>query len=337
MEFLLYGLYPCMIVAILVVVIIAIRLLVFAIAPNYFPKLVNTCLYVGRVKHTRLKGGAHHHLDYPIFFVNLDLRELSLIGWSLWPIFRVNSPYWAFCSFVERDHLKDISGSENFAQKLQNFLNLKSANVLTNRKNIQLLTHLTYFGYCFNPISIYYIWKNDANDLEAVIAEVSNTPWLEMHSYLLHETVEECTIFHHPNKETFRATWKKQFHVSPFMEMDYDYDFTFFVPTDNILKVSSKMLKQGSKETWFTANFELSRIEFTPFNLLYVLTAYPLQTRLIQVYIHFEALKLFLKGLPFFDHPNGTDVHFGFGISGSTFTGAYEYITKPFKHGGKEL
>jgi hypothetical protein len=287
------------------------------------------------VKHTRLKGGAHHHLDYPIFFANIDVQEISTVGWSMWPLFKVNSPYSSFCSFNEADHLKDfqpLKSSQTFWDKIACFLKQKSGNVLDFPiGTIQILTHLTYFGYCFNPISIYYIWNKHKLGLEAIIAEVSNTPWIEMHSYLLHESAINCKI-DRTRPDRFQANWKKEFHVSPFMEMDYNYDFTFYNPTEGgEVKVHSKMMKAVTNETWFTANFSLKRIEFTPFNLIYVLFAYPLQTRLIQVYIHIEALKLYLKGVPFFDHPEGTDVNFGFGITGNGISKVFEWLCLPFR------
>jgi DUF1365 family protein len=79
------------------------------------------------------------------------------------------------------------------------------------------------------------------------------------------------------------ASWNKEFHVSPFMEMDYRYTFTFSAPGQETIHVSAKMVKQSTQELWFTASFVLDRIAFSPWNLLYVLLYYPLHTRLIQV------------------------------------------------------
>ena len=75
------------------------------------------------------------------------------------------------------------------------------------------------------------------------------------------------------------------------------------------------MTKLSTNEVWFTVNFELKRVSFTPLNLLYVLLFYPFYTRVIQVLIHYEAVKLFLKGIPTFNHPKGTPVEFGLGIT----------------------
>lgn len=300
-----------------------------------FPSLQHSCLYYGRVQHTRLKGGAIHHIDYPIFFCYLDLFEAECMKWSFWPIFKVNSPSYSFCSFDYHQHLKDFRGknsTKTLHEDMVEFCKQKSTKPdEVKRLEARVLTHLTYFGYCFNPISIYYLFDTVKHTFEAVIAEVSNTPWIEMYSYFLHESVPTVEIRRtqasqnvdekssNIEKQTktccIQAKWKKEFHVSPFMEMDYHYVFEFFEPKERVV-VRSKMLKDSTNEVWFTANFDLTRLPFTPINLLYVLIFYPLQTRLIQVYIHYEAFWLLWKGVPFFNHPQGTDVDFGWGITG---------------------
>ena len=116
-----------------------------------------------------------------------------------------------------------------------------------------------------------------------MIVEVSNTPWIEQHCYMLDESINQVSIQRNcDGKGSFHATWNKAFHVSPFMEMDYRYDFTFSEPRESMW-VKSKMIKQSTGEVWFTASFELVKIPFTPLNLLYVLLYYPMHTRMIQV------------------------------------------------------
>jgi DUF1365 family protein len=318
-----------------------------------FEHLKYSRLYYGRVTHTRLKGGAVHHLNYPIFFAYLDLKEIQSIGWSLWPIFKLNSPFSSFASFDDKQHLKDyqsqVGHHKYIFDQAQQVAQLQASDSSLTFDRIGLLTHLTYFGYCFNPISVYYLFKKQSSSrptdkeekevLDTVIAEVSNTPWIEMHTYVLRKEIpgvqsveKEAQI---QGTSMFRAIWKKCFHVSPFMEMDYMYDFAFSSPaltsTTNIpLQVRSKMLKESTGDVWFTANFDISPLPFTPRNLLYVLIFYPMQTRLIQVFIHWEALKLFLKGVPTFEHPNGADVDFGCGITGQRLGAVLWFFIAPF-------
>ena len=78
---------------------------VVTVASDAFP---GSCLYVGRVRHTRLKGGAVHAFQYPIFFSFIDLDEIDRVGWGLWPIFKVNGGWGSFCSLDYSNHLRDI-------------------------------------------------------------------------------------------------------------------------------------------------------------------------------------------------------------------------------------
>ncbi len=311
-------------------------------------KLKNSCLYIGRVKHSRLKGGAMHQLDYPLFFSYIDLEEVQSIGWSLWPIFKHNGGWSAFCSLDDTEHLKGFQEAETpripLKERVKSFVSEKTGGKMKSEGPIMLMTHLTYFGYCFNPVSFYFIQDKVAPQTAAktaplsdtIIAEVSNTPWIEQHSYVLNENVEAVEVHRKVEKnansaekeEIFEATWRKEFHVSPFMEMDYKYTFKFSVPGETV-NVSAKMLKLSTNELWFIAQFNLQRIAFTPLNLLYVLVFYPLHTRVIQVLIHWEALKIVLKGVPFFDHPNGTDVNFGFGITDRKIKEMFEMVFFP--------
>jgi hypothetical protein len=105
------------------------------------------------------------------------------------------------------------------------------------------------------------------------------------------------------------------------------YNFTFSEPKESVW-VQSTMTKLSTSEVWFNVNFELNRIPFTPLNLLYVLLYYPLYTRMVQVLIHYEAVKLFLKGVPTFNHPKGTPVEFGFGLTDKKLIVFVGYVNK---------
>ena len=104
------------------------------------------------------------------------------------------------------------------------------------------------------------------------------------------------------------------FYILAFSLSTHRYNFTFSEPKESVW-VQSTMTKLSTNEVWFTVNFELKKVPFTPLNLLYVLLFYPFFTRVIQVLIHYEAVKLFLKGIPTFDHPKGTPVECGVGIT----------------------
>lgn len=192
-------------------------------------------LYYGRVKHTRLKGGAVHSFSYPICFSFLNIDEVSFMRWEYWPFFMLNAGNFSFSSLENKHHLTDQASNEtentinknsfDLPQRVRDYI--KKCTNKQEIKSIYILTHLTYFGYCFNPITIYYINYNiSGNDdkfklhgKENIIVEVSNTPWIEQHSYMLDESVENVKINRRNDDGVFEASWVKQFHVSPFMEM----------------------------------------------------------------------------------------------------------------------
>jgi len=330
--------------------------------------LKNSKLALGRVKHSRLKGGATHTFEYPIFFSLVDLEEMERIGQTLWPIFTAyrKGVLPSFCCLSSDDHIKEVVNEKSsLLRRLQLFVGSKSDVFIDDLKGkrVLLLTHLSYFGYCFNPISIYYIKgspstqkKGSEDSLHCIVAEVSNTPWIEQHSYVLHESVKDDGGVEITRKAgTFEGKWDKVFHVSPFMEMDYQYNFVFSDPfaqrqppkldvkrdklgacndvkgeselndKENIW-VRAKMIKKKTSEVYFTASFQLETIAFNPLNLLYVLVFYPLHTRIIQLWIHWEAMLIWLKGVPFYNHPNDADVNFGFGITDKTL---FKWILNP--------
>jgi len=304
-----------------------------------------TALYCGRVAHTRFKP-VLHSFSYPLFFCFLDLSEVGKIFEGgrksmLWPLNLL-------MSFREEDHLKNGEGllcntndtHENSADS--NTLPFRIRRLVSERtggkcnptadQKICLLTHLCYFGYCFNPVSFYYILKGNTmeeeDNIEAIVAEVSNTPWNEMKCYVLHPDSKDIEIVQDgrsrkilddDNIKSINYVFKKRFHVSPFMEMDYIYDWTFWhlreskiAVTANMVKLDekdnanvSKDVKNGTKH--FNAFFDINRSSFTPFSLCYQLVRWPVYCFIIQIWIHVEALKLFIKGVEFIPHPEGSE------------------------------
>ena len=89
---------------------------------------------------------------------------------------------------------------------------------------IRLLTHLAYFGYCFNPVSFYYCFDAAGERVETIVAEVDNTPWGERHVYVLDPARDEGRDGRH------RYRFPKAFHVSPFLPMEIDYDWRLVDP-----------------------------------------------------------------------------------------------------------
>jgi DUF1365 family protein len=160
---------------------------------------------------------------------------------------------------------------------------------------IRMLTHLRYFGYCFNPASFYYCYDATDSTVETIVVEIHNTPWSEVHCYVLNREQNE-----HPVKNWRRHRFEKVFHVSPFIDMNIDYDWRFREP-DTAIRVH--MIDYENEQKLFDASLALKRREISPAALNRVLIKYPLMTAKVTAMIYWQALRLLLKKTPLFDHP----------------------------------
>jgi DUF1365 family protein len=243
-------------------------------------------IYQGQVKHRRFRP-VPHAFRYRMFMMYLDLAELPELfrGRWLWSVRRA-----ALARFRREDHLGEpgVPLDESVRDLVRRETGRRPAGP------IRLLTHLRYFGYVFNPVSFYYCFDADDQRVETIVAEVNNTPWGERHCYVLPQAQSSGSGGH------LRFSPEKVMHVSPFMEMDVDYDWRFNAPADR-LTVHMENARQGSKI--FDATLVLRREEIRASSLARVLVAYPLMTLKVILAIHWQALRLWLKGVPVHDHP----------------------------------
>jgi len=257
---------------------------------------MNSAIYHGTVRHRRLHP-AEHSFNYHMFMMYLDLDELP-------QVFRrsrlFSTTRRAAARFCREDHLGGNDGGAAAIPLDQAVRDLVEQS--TGRRPlgpIRLLTHLRYFGYVFNPVSFYYCFNPDDTRLETIVAEVNNTPWGERECYVLGQDDEVVDgEVGHGDIRRYRPV--KRMHVSPFMPMDVAYDWRFRPPSES-LTVHMENSREGRK--LFDATLVLQRKEITPASLARVLIAFPLMTMKIIVAIHWQALRLWLKGVPVVDHP----------------------------------
>lgn len=245
-----------------------------------------SAVYEGTVWHRR-HGPRAHAFRYGMAQLYLDLDELDRVFEGRW-LWSVNRPNLA--QFCRADYL----GAPE--QALADAVRERVRQALGHRPDgpIRLLTHLRYAGYVFNPVSFYYCFAPDGQTLQAIVAEITNTPWKERHSYVL--PVEGAER----RGRALRWRFAKDFHVSPFMAMQRDYDWCFTPPGDD-LRVHMSVLEGPRPE--FDADLSLRRRPLDAAALRRVLWRYPLMTAQVIGAIHWQALRLWLKRTPVHDHP----------------------------------
>ena len=226
--------------------------------------------------------------QYRLFFMFLDLAELP----NLFDI----HPLWShegfnLACFRRRDHFGDpkLPMDQAVAGLVEEQLGSRPTGP------IRLLTHLRYFGHCFNPASFYYCYDSADTEVETIVVEIHNTPWGERHGYVLSAEQNE-----HPIKYWRRHQFAKSFHVSPFIDMDIHYDWRFRLP-DNSIRVHMIDYEKGEK--LFDASLALQRRPINRQALTRVLLRYPVMTGKVITLIYWQSLRLLLKRTPVFTHP----------------------------------
>jgi DUF1365 family protein len=248
---------------------------------------MHSCIYEGRVTHHRYSP-VDHAFQYRLFMVFLDLAEVP----ALQERPRVISPRrFAGASFLRDDHLKQTSGSLGEAVRAI----AEQETGVRPKGPIRLLTQLRYFGCYFSPLNLYYCYDAAGDAVEVVVAEVSNTPWLEQHCYVLWEGNRASST------SGRRYVHEKTFHVSPFMDMDVDYRWRLADPSD-VLKVHVTNTRAG--DAFFRAGMSLKRRPLTRSQLFRSTVRYPFMTAQIVLGIYYQALRLWMKKCPYYPHPN---------------------------------
>ncbi|MES1199036.1 MAG: DUF1365 domain-containing protein [Pseudomonadota bacterium] len=246
---------------------------------------MKSVLYTGHVAHARLTP-KRHRLRYRVFMLALDLDELPSLGLRLLSHNRAN-----LMAFNDHDH----GARKALPLRPQIEAKLAKAGIAFDGGPITLLTMPALLGYVFNPLSVYFCWRRDGA-LAAIVYEVRNT-FGEHHDYVL----PTGSAGFHPAKEgqqdagdpSIEQRCAKEFFVSPFMDMDMGYAFTIRAPGEDVL--IGMQVKRGD-DVVLTASFAGRRRALTDANLAREVLIDPLMTFKAMAGIHWEALKMLVKG-----------------------------------------
>ena len=239
--------------------------------------MINSSIYNGQVIHKRFKPKVHS-FKYSVFSLLIDLSELELLDKKV-NFFSYNKFNWI--SFYDKDHgERDGSSLIDWVNK-----NLKKNNITSEKIKIKILCYPRIFGFVFNPLSVFYVY-NSNNNLISILYEVKNT-FGEQHTYIFRVEKDGNLI---------QNNCTKKFHVSPFIKMNCNYFFRLLKPGN---KISVIIDQYENEDKILYASQDGVR---TDFNTKYLIKSYlkhPIMTFKIIIAIHYEAFKLWAKGIKF--------------------------------------
>lgn len=255
-----------------------------------------SALYTGRVRHRRSAPTAHR-FTYPVFMLYADLDEIDRVfaGSRLASVRRPAVARLRRADYSVGATPEDGSAALPWAEAVRREASQRIGRRLDGP--VRLLTNPRTLGFRMNPVSFYYCFGTAAEGreppLEAVLAEVTNTPWDERHVYAV--DVRRC--------ERRGAAWStrfaKDFHVSPFFPLDMEYEWRFTAPGRRLV---FHMENHRGGEKVFDATLGFERRPLTPDNLRRVLLRYPALTLRTFLWIYVNAAILKLRRLPYYPH-----------------------------------
>jgi uncharacterized protein len=253
-----------------------------------------SAIYTGTVRHRRFSP-KQHAFEYDVFMMYLDTGEIEQV-FSL-------SKFWSLKKFAPVQfkrsdfHVDNKNIGENNLPYIDESVRntIESATGARPTGPIRMLVNLRYWGVNMNPISTYYCFDNSGENVIAILAEVHNTPWNERHAYVL--TGDDFSKKQHIH-------FAKEFHVSPFNPIAMEYRWHSTTP-NHILALHLENWEGDDKVMDATMTLRREPISARAMNK--ILIQFPCMTVKVISAIYWQAIKLWWKGVPIFNHPQSEE------------------------------
>lgn len=259
------------------------------------PSPFASAIYTGKIRHRRFSP-KQHEFEYQVFMMYLDTREIEQV-FSL-------SPFWSLTHFapaqfkrsdfhLDKQHVANKNTAQDNLPSIDESVrtSVQSATGTHLTGPIRMLVNLRYWGLNMNPISTYYCFDDSGENLVAILAEVHNTPWNERHAYVL--TGDDFA-------KKQKINFAKEFHVSPFNPIAMDYRWHSTTP-NTTLTLHLENWQDDAKV--MDATMTLTREAITTASMNKILIRFPWMTVKVVGAIYWQAVKLWWKGVPIFNHP----------------------------------
>ncbi|WP_086933547.1 DUF1365 domain-containing protein [Agarilytica rhodophyticola] len=250
---------------------------------------MKSAIYTGNVRHRRFSPKCHE-FNYNVFMLYVSLDELD-------DVLKL-SPLWSKSAFgVARFKREDFHGDpkRDLSDCVKQTVADKLGREVTG--DVRVLANFRYFNFNMNPLTTYYCFDESGENLQAILAEVNNTPWNERHAYVLDMSWE--------NRRQ-RVFFDKVFTVSPFNPLDMHYQWKSTTP-DQLLHLHIDTVQNNQRIT--DATLRLKREPITKASLNLILLRYPLMTLKVFTAIYWQAFCLFIKGVPFLGKNAMSGIH----------------------------